>query len=96
MLSPMEATDSDEVRNADGDEVVDPPEDWAAADKFGMSSEEERQGETLDQRLAEEVPDVTSADVDPRDADTTAARADDPGQIDGTPEDGDPLFPVVE
>lgn len=87
MLSPMEATDSDEVRNADGDEVVDPPDDWAAADKFGMSSEEERQGETLDQRLAEEVPDMTPDDIDP-----VAV----PGQIDGTPEDGDSLFPVVK
>lgn len=63
MLSPMEATDSDEVLNADGDEVVDPPDDWSGATKFGMSSEEERQGESLDQRLAEEVPDVT-ADAD--------------------------------
>ena len=58
MLSPMESTDSDDVRNSDGDEVVDPPEDWSAADKYGMSAEEERRGETLDQRLAEEVPDV--------------------------------------
>ena len=31
MLSPMEATDSDEVHNADGDEVVDPPDDWSGA-----------------------------------------------------------------
>lgn len=62
-LSPMEATDSDEVLNADGDEVVDPPDEWSGADRFGMSSEEERQGESLDQRLAEEVPDVT-ADMD--------------------------------
>src|SRR4051794_16723729 len=94
MLSPMEATDSDEVRNADGDEVVDPPEDWVAADKFGMSADEEREGETLDQRLAEEVPDVTPDDVDPRDADATVDLVADPGQIDGTPEDGDSLYPV--
>ncbi|WP_442930011.1 hypothetical protein [Mycolicibacterium sp. BiH015] len=110
MLSPMEATDSDEVNNADGDEVVDPPEDWSGADKFGMSSEEERQGETLDQRLAEEVPDVSVGDIDPRDAgeapdaDVAMGGSDaapvDPGvhrgQIDGAPEDGDSLFPVVE
>lgn len=83
MLSPMEATDSDEVHNADGDEVVDPPDDWSGADKFGMSAEEERQGETLDQRLAEEEPDVTVNETDPRPAD-------------GASEDGDSLFPVVE
>ena len=96
MLSPMEGTDSDEVRNADGDEVVDPPEDWVAADKFGVSADEERRGETLDQRLAEEVPDVTADDIDPRDADSAAAPVADPRQIDGAPEDGDSLFPVVE
>ncbi|MFB1298284.1 hypothetical protein ACAG24_022475 [Mycobacterium sp. pW049] len=91
MLSPMEATDSDEVRNADGDEVVDPPDDWSGADKFGMSSEEERQGESLDQRLAEEEPDVTV------DANPPGGSASEGGeQIDGAPEDGDSLFPVVE
>lgn len=83
MLSPMEATDSDEVHNADGDEVVDAPDDWTGADKFGMSAEEERQGETLDQRLAEEEPDVTVNEIDPRPAG-------------GASEDGDSLFPVVE
>ncbi len=30
-LRPMEALDSDDVRNDDGDEVVDPPDGWAAA-----------------------------------------------------------------
>ncbi|AFM17742.1 hypothetical protein Mycch_2989 [Mycolicibacterium chubuense NBB4] len=110
MLSPMEGTDSDDVHNDDGDEVVDPPEDWSGATKFGMSAQEQREGETLDERLAEEVPDVTAGDVDPRDADEVADR-DEPipgsdiapeqpgvheGQIDGTPEDGDSLFPVVE
>ena len=84
MLSPMKATDSDEVHNADGDEVVDPPEDWSGADKFGMSAEEERQGETLDQRLAEEEPDVTVDEIDLR------------RTVDKTPEDSDSLFPVVE
>lgn len=110
MLSPMEATDSDDLRNADGDDVVDPPDDWSGADKFGMSSEEERQGESLDQRLAEEVPDVTPDDIDPDDADGPSATdgpalGSDPadvrtgvhqGQVDGTPEDGESLFPVVE
>ncbi|MGE0217035.1 hypothetical protein [Mycolicibacterium sp.] len=85
MLSPMEATDPDDVHNADGDEVVDPPEDWSGADKYGMSAEEQREGESLDQRLAEEEPDVT---------------ADEPGvhrgQVSGSPEDGDSLYPVVE
>lgn len=57
-LPTTEALDSDEVRNADGDEVVDPPEHWSGVDKFGMTAREEREGEPLAQRLAEEEPDV--------------------------------------
>lgn len=85
MLSPMEATDSDELRNADGDEVVDPPDHWSGVEKVGMTAGEALIGESLDQRLAEEVPDVT-----PDDPGTHR------GQVDGTTEDGDSLFPVVD
>ena len=100
-LTPEEALDSDEVRNDDGDEVVDPPEQWIDAGE----------DETLDERLAEEVPDVGPDDIDTRDADGTAQETEsmsddeldrlDPeqhgklrGQIDGTPEDGDSFFDV--
>lgn len=107
-LEPAEALDSDEVRNDDGDEVVDPPEEWIEA----------KENETLDERLAEEVPDDADADDDEREA-TEAHDSDqggglqlvsgdeldriDPqqhgrerGQINGTPEDGDSFFDVVE
>jgi hypothetical protein len=110
MLSPMEATDSDDVLNDDGDEVVDPPDDWSRVTKFGMSAEDEREGESLDQRLSEEVPDVTADAVAPADADVVGGgdvaiggsdvAPADPGahhgQVDGAPEDGESLFPVVE
>jgi hypothetical protein len=103
-LTPAEQLDSDEVRNADGDEVVDPPEKWIDAGE----------DESLDERLADEVPDVTPDDIDPRDADDADTRlvqtasddeldrmdplqsGRDRGQIDGTPEDGDSFFDVVE
>lgn len=91
-LDPSESTDSDEVRNDDGDIVVDPPEGWSEADKFGMTAREEREGESLDQRLTEEEPDVIP-DVEP--PDVTPGRAH-RGQIDGTPEDGESLFEVVD
>lgn len=91
-LDPSESTDSDEVRNDDGDIVVDPPEGWSEADKFGMTAREEREGESLDQRLTEEEPDVIP-DVEP--PDVTPGRAH-RGQIDGTPEDGEFLFEVVD
>lgn len=57
-LNASEGTDSDELRNDDGDTVVDPPEDWSEADRFGMTAREEREGESLDDRLAAEEPDV--------------------------------------
>jgi len=102
-LTPEEALDSDEVRNDDGDEVVDPPDRWIDAGE----------NESLDERLAEEEPDVVPGDVDPRDArsgersvettpDDELDRIDpertgrDRGQINGTPEDGDSFYDVVE
>jgi hypothetical protein len=91
-LNPSESTDSDEVRNDDGDVVVDPPDDWSEADKFGMTAREAQQGESLDDRLAAEEPDVLS------DGDVVEERPSrvHRGQIDGTPEDGESLFNVEE
>ncbi|NGP06252.1 hypothetical protein G6038_12320 [Rhodococcus sp. 14C212] len=137
-LSPSEGLDADEVRNDDGDEVVDPPEGWSGADRFGTTQREEQEGESLDQRLAEEEPDVAPAEPLERpvaampDDELTEDIVDDGGdtavvdgggdtavdggrkhaevvegvivedsrvdrgQIDGSPEDGESLFPVVE
>jgi hypothetical protein len=89
-LNPSESTDSDEVRNDDGDIVVDPPDNWSEADKFGMTTREQQEGEPLDDRLAAEEPDVL-ADPTP---DQELPRHTHRGQIDGTPEDGDSLFNV--
>lgn len=103
-LTPEEALDSDEVRNDDGDEVVDPPEEWI----------DPREDESLDQRLADEEPDIRPSDIDVRDADDPQSRetVDEPddaldrldpqqhgrdrGQIDGTPEDGDSFYHAVD
>jgi hypothetical protein len=102
-LEPAEQLDSDEIRNDDGDEVVDPPEQWIDANDH----------ESLDERLSEEVPDVSPDSIDLRDADNGSPEVEsmsnndldhlDPeqhgrerGQIDGTPEDGDSFFDVVE
>lgn len=106
MLSPSESLDSDQVRNDDGDQVVDPPEHWL----------EVCDDESLDDRLAAEEPE-TSADTPVSDAaylpegispaEYAVKHAEvvdgvivqdsriDRGQIDGTPEDGDSFFPVV-
>ena len=105
-LSRSEELDSDEIRNDDGDDVADPPERWIEA----------KDDETLDERLAEEEPDVADDGEDTpteaHDSDTgggltleSNAELDDVdpeqhgrtrGQIDGTPEDGDSFFNVVE
>jgi hypothetical protein len=107
-LEPEEELDSDEVRNDDGDDVVDPPEEWIEA----------KDNETLDERLAEEVPDdfgddedagvpseahdsdaggglrlVSNYDIDHMDL---ARHGRDRGQIDGAPEDGDSFYDVIE
>ncbi|MGA8544692.1 MAG: hypothetical protein WB785_05485 [Mycobacterium sp.] len=91
-LSPSEATDSDEVRNNDGDVVVDPPDDWSGADKFGVTAREEQEGESLDDRLAAEEPDVLDDQAIDQERPSRVHR----GQIDGTPEDGESLFNVDE
>ncbi|OHT97669.1 hypothetical protein [Mycobacterium syngnathidarum] len=91
-LSPSESTDSDEVANADGDEVVDPPAQWHGADRAGRP-------ESLDDRLAEEEPDVTAAEPRPRDVDENVAEPRDVEIVhpDDNPEDdGDSLYPVVK
>ena len=102
-LEPEEQLDSDEIRNDDGDEVVDPPERWIEA----------KDHESLDERLREEIPDVSEDSIDLRDANevspTVESMADDAldhldpeqhgrerGQIDGTPEDGESFFVVVD
>ncbi len=96
-LNASEGTDSDEVHNDDGDIVVDPPEGWSEANRFGVTAREEREGESLDARLAEEVPDVSPDDIDATDSldDRPPGRAH-RGQIDGAPEDGESLYEVVD
>ncbi|UXA07369.1 hypothetical protein KXD96_04300 [Mycobacterium sp. SMC-2] len=95
-LNPSEGTDSDELHNDDGDIVVDPPEGWSEANRFGMTAREEREGESLDARLAEEEPDISPDTPDasvPADGPPGRAHR---GQIDGVPEDGQSLYEVVD
>jgi len=94
-LNASEGTDSDELRNDDGDVVVDPPEGWSEANRFGMTAREQREGESLDQRLAEEVPDVSADSPVAPAADEPPGRAH-RGDIDGAPEDGGSLYDVVD
>jgi hypothetical protein len=103
MLEQSESLDSDEVRNDDGDEVVDPPDRWIDAGE----------NESLDEKLAAEMSEDAS-DVEPsreaHDSDEGgaldvmsddeldridgAAHGRELGQISGAPEDGDSFFNV--
>jgi hypothetical protein len=88
MLDQSESLDSDEVRNDDGDEVVDPPEHWIEAEDH----------ESLDEKLATEISDdardqIVSDDVD-LDRIDPSVHGRTSGQIDGTPEDGDSFYNV--
>ncbi len=38
------------------DEGYSPPERWSAAESFGSTAEEQRRGESMDQRIAQEIP----------------------------------------
>ncbi|MEU4212432.1 DUF5709 domain-containing protein [Streptomyces sp. NPDC026206] len=46
------------------DEGYSPPEKPLAVDHYGTTAREQREGETLEQRLAEEVPDVAPPEGD--------------------------------
>ncbi len=103
MLEQSESLDSDEVRNDDGDEVVDPPDRWI----------DPGESESLDEKLAAEISDSTSHDGPSRDAhdsdeggaldvvsDDELDRIDvaehgrESGQISGAPEDGESFYNV--
>ena len=46
------------------DEGYPPADGWSPGEGFGTTLAEERQGESLDQRIAQEVPDLTDDDPD--------------------------------
>jgi hypothetical protein len=70
------------------DEGIVPADRWSPRQRFGETLEEEREGEPLDQLLAEEEPDVLD-DLGVDDVRPTHIHR---GQVSGTPEDGDSLF----
>ena len=55
-LDEIEQLDEDELGVDPLERGVDPPEHWSAADRHGTTPREMREGETLDQRLAQEEP----------------------------------------
>ena len=60
----------DTLSGAPGDDPLDrgvvPPERWSAGVRFGTTGAEQRDGESLDQLLAEEEPDTALDEEDER------------------------------
>lgn len=81
-LDPSEALDEDELRVDPLEEGIEPPEHWSAADRFGTTPREVREGEPIARRLAEEVPDAEPEPVPERPLAATPA-----DQLDETVED---------
>jgi hypothetical protein len=76
-LNSAEDLDEDRLRVDPLEEGVEPPERYLASDRFGTTPNEVLEGESLDQRLAEERPDVRPEDVP---VDESDASRDDTGR----------------
>jgi hypothetical protein len=64
------------------DRGVAPPERWSAGIRYGTTAEEEEEGESLDQLLAEEEPDIGAGQDSGYDEDDEADIAGDPDAAD--------------
>lgn len=69
VLQPSETLESDDFSADPLDTGISPPERHPASERFGVTEAEAREGETLDQRIAQEQPDQPAGD---------------PGAVDGT------------
>jgi hypothetical protein len=67
-LSTSDTLDDSAVEDA-LDAGIIPADKWSGANRFGTTPEEEREGESLDARLAEEEPDIALDDGDDDDDD---------------------------
>jgi hypothetical protein len=77
-LSGADRLDEDELGLDPLEAGMDPPERWSEADRSGMTEAEQRRGAPLDERLAEEEPDISAErwdamdELDSRQASSTA------------------------
>ncbi|MCP3801593.1 hypothetical protein NLX83_20235 [Allokutzneria sp. A3M-2-11 16] len=61
-----EQLDEDRIGVDPLEEGMEPPEHWSGVDQHGTTPNEQREGEPLDERLAEERPDVEPDEVPER------------------------------
>ncbi|HEU5331274.1 MAG TPA: DUF5709 domain-containing protein [Actinocrinis sp.] len=76
--APLDLEDALDERDYDDvlDEGYSPPERLLGADRTGITAAEQREGETLDERLAQELPDVGAGE--PQDIGDLAGGAGEP------------------
>lgn len=79
-LSASQSLDEDNLREDPLEKGVEPPEEWAAADRFGTTANEQRTGESIDQRIAQEEPDVGDNERPSRPTDSSPEPAQRRGQ----------------
>lgn len=60
VLDPADSLEGDDLLADPLDAGVEPPDRWSAGEGYGTTLAEERAGESLDQHLAEEQPDVVA------------------------------------
>lgn len=75
-LNSAEDLDEDRLRQDPLEQAMDPPEHWSGVDKYGMTASEQAQARPLDERLAEEEPDLTGTATAPQPPDRDAQEAD--------------------
>ena len=91
---------TDTLSGAPGDDPLDrgvvPPERWSAGIRYGVTAEEQEEGESLDQLLAEEEPDdaleLTEDELEDDDEDAEALDEDEADDDDAGDEDVDGLL----
>jgi hypothetical protein len=72
-IDPSESLTGDNTEDP-MDAGYSPPDREPKATRFGNTIDETREGESLDQRLAEEEPEVSDDDIDDADAEPRAGR----------------------
>lgn len=60
-LGSAEDLDEDQLQQDPLEGGIEPPEQWSGVDRWGTTPFEQREGEPLDERLAEERPDTPAA-----------------------------------
>lgn len=91
-LSSAEDLDQDELQVDPLEEGMEPPEQWSGADQYGTAPAEQREGESLEQRVAQERPDFDSAEPSARTQPTAETRFQDLDEnVDNAPNQSESL-----